>query len=92
MAKSRALRELLRGPTLKLDSGEEASEMTQTIKTPKGWVNVPTINPKRKQSIKTSEGLKEEQNKPGGPKYYETLEDALKGAKKRSESGGRYGS
>jgi hypothetical protein len=76
---------------LKLKGGKEASELTETIETEKGWVNVPTIDPVRGMTVTRKEGIRmERENRGGKLKYYKTLDAAVKAAKKRSKRGGKY--
>ena len=77
--------------SLEMPGGKRASELTQSIKLKKGWVNIPTIDPRRGMSVNAREGLRMERKaRKGKLKYYKTVKDAVKGAGKRSTAGGRY--
>ena len=88
--KIKALQKLRSKPFLKNADGSRSSEKTQTVKVDGNFINVPTIDPERRMSLSTKEGIKTEMKRTGNnPKTFESLEAALKGAKKRSASGGR---
>ena len=78
-------------PVLKNKDGSTSSEITQTIGTPHGYLNVPTIDPVRRQSITTDEGVKLERARTGNnPKFFKTVGGATAAAAKRSAAGGAY--
>ena len=55
-----------------------------------GFVNIPTIDPKRKMSLTVKSGIAlEKKRRKGKLKKFKTEKEAVKAAKARSDAGGR---